>query len=1079
MAKKPIQGAGSSRKKKRRQNPQPQPVVQQTVVVQQASAPQASDDPNSLFSKASVRLIDVLSEGEIEGFVTADEEKSIYLDDTPLIAADGSKNIVFDSFEFRAGTQGQQYIPGFVASEGVTSVNAAIGDTVGSEVVRTITDNDVDAVIVRVVIPQLFKVGNGLKASSMEYDIDIQSFGGSYETKVAGKVNGKCTSPYERSHRIELTGVAPWNIKLKRTVGEHDGTTDFRQLTFGGFTELIDGKLRYPLTACVGLRFEATQFQSVPTRAYDIKGIKVQIPSNATVDSTNGRLSYSGIWDGSFQTAWCADPAWIMRDLLLSERYGLGRFVSPAQCDKWSLYEVSKYCNTLVNDGEGGQEPRFLCNVYMQSRDEAYNVIQDFASVFRGMAYWSAGQIAFTQDRPSDPAVLFTNSNVVNGDFVYEGSSLKARHTVALVTWNDPTDGYEQKVEYVADDAAIAKWGVIETRVAAFGCTSRGQANRVGRWLLYQEQNETETCTFKVGLDGAILRPGQIVKVADRMRAGVRKGGRIASATSTVLTLDEGQAVTPGDTVTVVFPDATVEQRTISDGDVSAKTVTVSAAFSQTPATQSLYVIETDTVEAQLFRVLSVVEDEETFTVVCLEHNSGKYAHVEDGLALQQRDISVLNEPPDAPSGISVDERLIEISNKVVTEITVSWSNVPRATAYQISLKTDSSISYKTLGDTPYNNYTLTTEEFGVFTFRVVAISPIGKRSAAADFTATIAGLTAAPGNVQNLSMVPVNGQARLTWDQSADLDVRVGGHVQIRHSPDLSGVDWADTVTISAEVAGAATEVYCDLKEGTYLAKFVDASGVESLSAALSEFVEPDLDNIETISTLTEHPSFAGTKSNLTVNTGLNELELSSAGSGTYETSGTYTLGAITLSDIFSVSLKSTLKVRSYFPSAATIDTFADFDAISDFDGLKPSGNNVQLQIRTSQVSSGSNWSSWHPFNNAQFKARRWQARALVTSTDNTSQMAISQLQIKANLPWRTVSNSVTTSASADVAVTYANKFYATPAIGVQFTTQSTGDYYVISNSAATGFSISVYDSSNARVARAVTWTATGYGKN
>ena len=268
-------------------------------------------------------------------------------------------------------------------------------------------------------------------------------------------------------------------------------------------------------------------------------------------------------------------------------------------------------------------------------------------------------------------------------------------------------------------------------------------------------------------------------------------------------------------------------------------------------------------------------------------------------------------------------------------------------------------------------------------------------------------------------------------------------------------------------------------MKEGTYLAKFVDATNVESMHAALIEFVEPDLDNLQAINTLTEHPSFSGTKSNLAVDTGLNELQLTSAGGGLFQTSGTYTMGAVTMSDIFSVSLKSLLKVRAFFPSAATLDTFTDFDAIADFDGIKPTGSDVKLQIRTSQVASGSAWSSWRPFNNAQFKARRWQTRALVSTTDNTSQMAISQLQVTANLPWRTVSDSVTTSASADVAVTYANKFYATPAIGVQFTTQSTGDYYVISNSAATGFSISVYDSSNARVARAVTWTATGYGKN
>ncbi len=379
--------------------------------------------------------------------------------------------------------------------------------------------------IVTVAIPQLFTSSNGLKATSMTYAIEVQPSGGTYETKVTAPINGKCTSTYERSHRIELTGNAPWNIRLKRIDGAHDGTTNFRQLQLASFTQIIDGKLRYPLSAVIGLRFEATQFQQVPTRAYDVKGIKVQIPSNATVDSETGRLTYSGVWNGSFQTAWCADPAWILRDLITSSRYGLGRFVTAAQVDKWSLFEISKYCNELVDDGQGGQEARFLCNVYMQSRDEAYNVIQDFASIFRGMAYWSAGQIAFSQDRPSDPAALFTNANVVDGNFNYEGSSLKARHTVALVTWVDPASNFEQQVEYVSDEDAIAKYGIIETRLAAFGCTSRGQANRAGKWLLTQEQLETQTVTFKVGLDGAIVRPGQLIKVMDAyVQAAARPG---------------------------------------------------------------------------------------------------------------------------------------------------------------------------------------------------------------------------------------------------------------------------------------------------------------------------------------------------------------------------------------------------------------------------------------------------------------------------------------------------------------------------------------------------------------------------
>ena len=1106
--------AGSGGGRKRKSNPKPQPVVQQTVVVSQPTVSfiPPSDDPNSLFSKSSVRLVDLLSEGEIEGFAESDNAKSFFLDDTPLRNADGSDNFVFDNFAFRAGTQTQDYIPGFPAAETVTSVNAAVGDAVNSTVVRTATEIDANRLIVRIVVPQLFVVSNGLKATSVSYKIEIQPSGGSYTTAVNTSVVGKCTSSYERSHEIALTGSAPWNIKITRTAGAHDGSTAFRQLTFGGFTEVIDGKLRYPLSALVGLRFEATQFQEVPTRAYDIKGIKVQIPSNATVNSADGSLTYSGIWDGQFQTAWCADPAWILRDLIVSNRYGLGNFVNASEVDKWSLYEISKYTNAQVNDGQGSTEPRFLCNIYMQTRDEAYNVIQDFASIFRGMAYWSSGQIAFSADRPSDPVALFNNANVINGDFTYEGSSLKARHTVALVTWNDPESNYEQKVEYVSDEEAIAKFGIIETRIAAFGCTSRGQANRAGRWLLYQEQNENSTVTFKVGLDGAVVRPGQIIKVMDQMRAGARKAGRVASYSGTTLTIDQSIATAPGDTISVVLPDGSVEQRTISSADFAAKEITVSSGFSQTPATETIYMIETTTLEAQLFRVISVVEEGETFTITGLEHNGSKYAFIEDGLALQPRNISILNVTPGSPTGISVDERLVEAGNRVTTEIEISWVNVQYASAYQVSYKTEGTASYQTVGDTPYNNITVLTDETGKFTFRVVAMSAIGKRSVPTDLTVNIAGNSGAPADVQSFSMIPVNGQARLTWAEATDLDVKVGGYVLLRHSPNFVNVSWENSTSISEEIAGSATEAYADLKDGTYLAKFVDSGGRQSLSAALIEFTKPDLGNVYTVNTQTEHPTFSGTKTNLTVDADLNELELTYTGTETaslgdfllengdgllteesdnyllqgsalINTSGVYEFAnnPITLSDVYSISLESKLKVRGYFPFNVFIDDIPDFDDIDDFDGAAPTTSNVQLYIRTTQddPAGSPTYTTWRKFNNAEFRARAYELKAEFVNESNTAQLAIQELEVTSNLPIRTITDSVTTSASADVSVTYANKFYAAPAVGIQFTTQATGDYYVISNNAATGFDVSVYNASNTRVARTVTWTATGYGKN
>ena len=480
---------------------------------------------------------------------------------------------------------------------------------------------------------------------------------------------------------------------------------------------------------------------------------------------------------------------------------------------------------------------------------------------------------------------------------------------------------------------------------------------------------------------------------------------------------------------------------------------------------------------------------------------------------MQPRTISTLNVTPGSPTGINVDERLVEAGNRVTTEVEISWVNVQFASAYQVSYKTQNTSSYETVGDTPYNNITLLTDEVGQFTFRVVAMSAIGKRSAPTELVANIAGNTAAPADVQGLSMIPVNGQARLTWTESTDLDVKVGGYVLLRHTPDLTGATWQNSTSISEEIAGSATEAYADLKQGTYLAKFVDSGGRRSINATLIEFTKPDLGNVFNANTQTEHPSFAGTKTNLEVDTDLNELQLSSngtesasigsitlentpfhilleddselllQGNSSLNTTGSYLFAnnPITLSDVFSISLESELKVRGFFPYTQFIDDVADFDAIANFDGAAPQNSNVELYIRTTQddPSGSPTWTSWRKFNNAEFRARAYELKADYTTESNVTQLAIQQLKVTSNLPLRTITDSVTTSASADVSVTYANKFYATPAVGIQFTTQATGDYYVISNSSATGFDVSVYNASNTRVARAVTWTATGHGKN
>ena len=1117
MADQYIAGSGGGKKKKQKRfipppPPPPTTVVQQVVAA--PSAPSPSDDANTLFSKSSIRIIDLISEGEIEGLVDSEPRKSIFLDDTVIRNTDNTDNFVVADVETRDGTQAQSYISGYPSSENVVSVNASVGDAEGSTVTRTIVNDEVDSVTVTIAIPQLFVINNGLKQTSIRYQIDVQPNGGSYSTEVDKSISGKCTSTYERSHKITLTGSAPWNIRLKRVTGAHDGTTNYRQLSFRSLSEVVDSKLRYPLSALVGMRFEATQFQEVPTRGYDIKGVKVQIPSNGTVDSTTGAISYSGVWDGTFQTAWTTDPAWILRDLIVSDRYGLGRFVDSSQVDKWSLFEISKYCGELIDDGEGGTEPRFTCNVYLQSRDEAFNVIQDFASVFRGMAYWSAGQIAFSQDKPSDAAALFTNANVLEGNFNYESSSLKARHTVALVTWNDPAQAYEQQVEYIQDEQAVIDYGILETRIAAFGCTSRGQAHRIGKWLLYQEQNESETVTFKVGLDGAIVRPGQIIKVMDRMKAGARKAGRVSSVSGTDITIDQAITVAANDTISVVLPDGSVEQQTI-DAASTGTTISVDTAFSQTPAAQTVFLIETTDLVTQLFRVVSVTEEEETFQIVGLKHNPGKYNHIELGNVLQPRQISVLNADPEAPTGLDIDERLVESGNRVTNEITVSWKSVPNATKYKVAYKPSFSGAYTNLEDTANNSITFKTDYTGSFKFRVQAFTAIGRRSKIAEITRNITGKTAVPGNVQNLSFEAIDTKrGTLRWTETVDLDVKVGGKVHIKHSGKTDGTgNWNNSVTLIKAVSGSSTEATIPLLEGEVCVKFADDGGRFSETETSIIIDLPDTLGSKTIQTRREDqdsPPFQGQKSNTFYSDEYDALTLDGSDDiddvtddiddvtsidflGDIESSGNYEFGnTLDLGDIFSLSLKRYFVTRAFLPNDLWDDHTDNIDDWDDIDGSDISSVDAKLMIRTTNddPSGSPTWSDYKEFVNGNFKARAFEFRADLSSDDTVESILVDELGYDATFDRRTENSDAAVASGAGAkSITFDNAFFVgtaslggsnslLPSVGISAMNMLSGDYFELSNITGTGFTVHFRNSSDVSVDRNFRWTAVGYGK-
>ena len=671
------------------------------------SARVAQEAPDSLRSKASARVMDLISEGEIEGLV--DGLKSVYLDDTPIENADGSFNFSGVALEARPGTQQQGYVPGFAAVENEVAVG-----------VEVITDT----------------------------------------------ISGKTTTKYQRSYYLPLTGSGPWEIRVRRITSDSTSSAIQNKTVLESYTEVIETKLRYPNSALVALRVDASQFSSIPRRSYDMKLLRVRVPANYDPATR----AYGGIWDGTFRIAWTDNPAWCFFDLITSTRYGLGSYIPESQVDKWALYRVAQFCDQLVPDGLGGTEPRFTCNLDLQTREQAYKVVRDMASIFRGMVYWSGGAITVTQDAPADPIYQFAPANVIDGEFAYQGSSAKARHTVALVTWNDPEDFYRQKVEYVEDATGIARYGVVQSEVVALGCTSRGQAHRVGKWLLYSEQSESEIVTFRTGLEGAVVRPGDVIKVADPVRGGMRLGGRIAAATLTSITLDQDVPADLPWRVSVVLPGGQIEERHV--GSVFARVLNVTIAFSTAPQPGAIWVLASTIVEPQLFRVISIAEaDPGVHEVTALAHNPGKYAAIEDGLALQPRSITVLSDMPAAPTGLAMQESLYRVKDQAQVLVQVSWSEVQAAVAYRLAYRVNGG-NFASLPLTSANYFDIRNAQEGEYEFQVRAIGVTRKESVPATLGATVMGKTLPPSDVTGFTVQRRVTDLLLSWTEVTDADL-------------------------------------------------------------------------------------------------------------------------------------------------------------------------------------------------------------------------------------------------------------------------------------------------------------------
>jgi len=638
-----------------------------------------TEQPDDLQSVAKAKILVALGEGEFAGQLTA---KDIYLDGTPLENADGSQNFSGVAWEFRPGTQAQKYIQGIPGTENEISVGTEVSSTTAWT--HTFTNSQLSAVRLRLKWPSLFKQEDDgdLVGNSINYAIDLQTDGGTWQTVLNTSVTGKTTSGYERSHRIDLPQAgSTWTVRLRKLTADANSAKIGDTMTLQSYTEVIDAKLRYPNTALLYIEFDSSQFNgSIPQISCEPRGRVIRVPDTYDPETR----TYSGTWLGTFKWAWTDNPAWIFYDLVVSDRFGLGNRLTAANIDKWTLYQVAQYCDQLVPDGKGGSgtEPRYTCNVYVQERNDAYTVLRDFAAIFRGMTYWGGDQIVALADMPRDVDYSYTRANVVDGRFTYSGSSTQARYTTALVSWSDPGNAYADAMEPVFEQELVSRFGTNQLEMTAIGCTRQSEANRKGRWGILTN-NKDRIVSFDVGLDGRIPQPGYIIAVADELLSGKVMGGRISAVNGRVITLDRESAAAPGSRLMVNLPSGASQSRTIQS--VNGRAVTVTTAYSETPAVESVWVVESDELYAQQYRVISVTDNNDgTFSISGALHDPDKYARIDTGAIIDQRPISVIppgNQSP--PANIVINSFSVVQQNVSVQTMRVSWDQAKNAIAYE------------------------------------------------------------------------------------------------------------------------------------------------------------------------------------------------------------------------------------------------------------------------------------------------------------------------------------------------------------------------------------------------------------
>ncbi|EFJ6124549.1 phage tail protein [Escherichia coli] len=744
--------------------------------------PVEADD--TVNSRAMAAILDLLGEGVIGGLVNG--ARSIFIDDLPIVNEDGSSNFSGITWDFRDGSQDQTPMSGFDFVETPKSVNIQLKKT--HYVTVSIDNDEADRVRVIMKFPSLRSIDKktgDTNGTTVEYKFQIANGDSTFvdvvaegEKSVGIKLTAKKTGVYYRSYELKLPKPGrAYKVRVVRITDDNSSQYLYNDTWVDSIGEIVDTPMNYPNSVLVGLKVNSEQFGStMPSRSYLVRGLKIRVPSNYN-ESSN---TYAGVWDGTFKLLSSSNPAWILFDLLTNARYGLGQYVSESMIDLGQLYQIGRYCDEEVDDGFGGKEKRFAINTQITSRQDAYRLIQDIAGAFRGMVFWAGGMVNIMQDSPSDPVMMFTNSNVKDGLFTYKGSARKDRPSVALVTYNNKEDGYKQNIEYVEDQDAMRRYGERKTEVVAFGCTSRGQAHRVGLWLLYTARMESDVITFTAGLDASFLMPGETVLIQNKYRAGKRNSGRIVAFTKNSVTLDAPVSLAKGGCfIRILNQEGKIVERDVLETGENITKVTFSKALSsaETPVLNGVWTITEPDLEPMRVRIVNIAQGETpgSFDITAVENNPSKYEAIDNGATLIPQNTTVLDPTYSKPSNLQIIEgTYLSSPGNLSVKLTATWEG--KSPEYWISWRRsdENNVSnWQSARVTEEQYEIVNVAEHGQYDFQLYAVSFSGKKTEILTTVYRVQGTMTPPDAPASLTAVGDYRNVVLNWinPDSIDLD--------------------------------------------------------------------------------------------------------------------------------------------------------------------------------------------------------------------------------------------------------------------------------------------------------------------